>query len=105
MLLSGETVFRTISNKILFAKYPMIDRIGSLDPNIPIWFIYGNESWVEKTGLRVKELRDSFVSVKVSLKFIYKHLMQLYSLSILLCISVNTRCWTSLLRRTPRTIQ
>ncbi len=59
-------MFITISNKLLYAKYPMIDRIDCLDPNIPIWFIYGNRTWVEKTGLRVKELRDSYVAVKVS---------------------------------------
>jgi hypothetical protein len=66
MYLSGEHAFRRITNKILYARNPMIKQINNLDPNIPMWFIYGNDTWVDKIGDLAKEVRvDGNVSVKV----------------------------------------
>ena len=67
--LSGEYGFRAISDRG-HAKYPMINRISKLTPNISIWFIYGNKSWITKeTGDIVKGMCSGFVSVKVYLRF------------------------------------
>jgi hypothetical protein len=68
--LSGEYGFRVIADQVRYAKNPMIKRIESLDAKVPIWFIYGSKSWIDKeAGLHVKEIRDSFAYVSVKVKF------------------------------------
>lgn len=65
---SGEYGFRAIADHVRYAKHPMINRITDLSPNIPIWFIYGNKSWIDKeAGNIVKENRNGigFVSVEM----------------------------------------
>jgi pimeloyl-ACP methyl ester carboxylesterase len=48
-----------------YAKNPMDHRIVSLNTQIPIWFVYGGSSWMERTaGEYVKEHRDNVI-VKV----------------------------------------
>ena len=68
--LSGEIAFRTISECFLYAKYPMVKRIDSIE-NIPIYFIYGADSWIEsKPGFQAASLRtpSSPTYVKIIMK-------------------------------------
>ncbi len=64
-------MFHTLANQFLYAKNPLIQRIDKLDVNIPIWFIYGSDSWIDKTGQKIKELRadEAYVSVEVIFEF------------------------------------
>ena len=53
----------------------MIGRIKELDSEIPIWFIYGSKSWIDKeAGHEVMKIREQIgnVNVKVDLFFKYK---------------------------------
>nr|AAW27288.1 SJCHGC04331 protein [Schistosoma japonicum] len=45
----------------------MLDRIGQLDSNVPVTFIYGSLSWIDlSSGYRTRLLRpNSYVDVKV----------------------------------------
>ncbi len=45
----------------------MIKRVGDIDPKIPIWFIYGNKSWIDKAGGDVKEIRGTYAYVSVKI--------------------------------------
>lgn len=67
LFLSGEIAFQTIADKLRYAKHPMDERILSLREDIPIWFVYGDKSWMEKhQSVFVKENRPgSFVSVEI----------------------------------------
>ena len=65
---TGEYAFNTMMTGLAYAKCPMIDRINSLNDNIPITFIYGENSWVDKNpGFRIKKyLRlNSYVDVQI----------------------------------------
>ncbi|CAF2358577.1 unnamed protein product [Rotaria sp. Silwood2] len=44
---TGEQAFRTISDLLAWAKKPMIDRIHLIDQRIPIYFLHGEQSWIE----------------------------------------------------------
>ncbi|CAF4247614.1 unnamed protein product, partial [Rotaria sordida] len=44
---TGEQAFRTISDVLAWAKKPMIDRIHLIDERIPIYFLHGEQSWVD----------------------------------------------------------
>ena len=57
-----------MADQIRYAKYPMINRISKLSPNISIWFVYGSKSWIDKeAGYAVQGIRNGIglVSVKV----------------------------------------
>lgn len=43
---TGEQGFRTISDCLAWAKEPILDRIDSIDENIPIYFLHGEKSWI-----------------------------------------------------------
>ncbi|XP_035686495.1 (Lyso)-N-acylphosphatidylethanolamine lipase-like [Branchiostoma floridae] len=63
---SAETAFRTLQSEGWeWAKNPMLPRMTSLDPNVPITFIYGADSWVDsRTGEKTAVLRkDSYVDM------------------------------------------
>jgi hypothetical protein len=69
--LRGEIAFRTLADRVRYAKNPMVKRIGGLDAKIPIWFIYGSDTWLDKAGYEVKKIRGHFseVFVKVFRRF------------------------------------
>ena len=64
---SGEAAFKTLSVGLGWARNPMLLRVGDIDKNLPMTFIYGAESWMDKTcGHQTKYIRsESHVDVKV----------------------------------------
>ncbi|XP_019639247.1 PREDICTED: protein ABHD4-like [Branchiostoma belcheri] len=56
---SAETAFRHLQNGGWeWAKNPMLPRLYSLDPDVPITFIYGTDTWMDsKTGEQAAILR------------------------------------------------
>lgn len=65
---SGEGAFRTLSLPLGWAKRPMIQRIADIDKELPITFIYGSRTWMDREcGNQSCYLRpDSTVDVEVS---------------------------------------
>lgn len=64
---SGEVAFKAMTDKSGWAKHPMMHRLNSLDWKVPITFVYGSRSWVNRQpGLQIKYSRlNSFVDVQV----------------------------------------
>ncbi|KAG8200343.1 hypothetical protein JTE90_028525 [Oedothorax gibbosus] len=64
---SGEAAFKAMTDPSGWAKHPMMYRLNSLDVKVPITFIYGSRSWVNRQpGLQIKYSRlNSFVDVQV----------------------------------------
>lgn len=64
---SGEGAFRTLALPLGWAKRPMIQRIGDIEKELPITFIYGSRTWMDREcGNQSKYLRpDSRVDVEV----------------------------------------
>ncbi|KAI4896051.1 hypothetical protein NFI96_015042 [Prochilodus magdalenae] len=59
-VLGGEVAFRAMSNSLLWAKRPMLDRIHLLPPDLPVTLVYGGQSWMDsRTGERVAQLRPN----------------------------------------------
>ncbi|XP_036447306.1 (Lyso)-N-acylphosphatidylethanolamine lipase-like [Colossoma macropomum] len=57
---SGEVAFRAMSNSLLWAKRPMLDRVHLLPPDLPVTLVYGGQSWMDsKTGEKVAQLRPN----------------------------------------------
>lgn len=53
---SGERAFKHLTQKIGYAKNPMICRIGNLNADIPLSFMYGDQTWMDKScGPKVKD--------------------------------------------------
>ena len=49
-----------------WAKEPMIERMKEMDPELPITFVYGAKSWVDRaTGENFKSSHDGYVDVQV----------------------------------------
>ena len=65
---SGETAFKTLSLPLGWAKLPMIQRIGDIEKELPITFIYGSRTWMDREcGNQSRYLRpDSRVDVEVN---------------------------------------
>ena len=65
---SGETAFKSLSSKFGWAKQPMILRIADIDKNLPITFVYGSRTWMDRDcGYHSRYLRnESHVDVEVS---------------------------------------
>jgi hypothetical protein len=65
---SGETAFKTLSLPLGWAKRPMIQRIADIDKNLPITFIYGSRTWMDREcGNQSRYLRtESRVDVEVT---------------------------------------
>lgn len=54
---SGELGFQALISQFAYAKMPMIERIGGMSPSIPISFIYGELSWMDRScGAQTREL-------------------------------------------------
>ncbi|KFM62763.1 Abhydrolase domain-containing protein 4, partial [Stegodyphus mimosarum] len=64
---SGEAAFKAMTDKAGWAKHPMMYRLNNLNAKIPITFVYGSRSWVNRQpGLQIKYSRlNSFVDVQV----------------------------------------
>ncbi|KAK7478196.1 hypothetical protein BaRGS_00030557 [Batillaria attramentaria] len=64
---SGEVGFKSLTMSLGWAKRPMIHRMGDICGDLPITFVYGSRTWMDRTaGLNVKHLRpDSYVDVQV----------------------------------------
>uniref|UniRef100_A0A914EI32 AB hydrolase-1 domain-containing protein n=1 Tax=Acrobeloides nanus TaxID=290746 RepID=A0A914EI32_9BILA len=63
---SGEVAFKNMNLLLGQVKRPMIHRFN-LDPKIPVTFMYGKQSWVDKTpGYSIKCQRSqSYVNIKI----------------------------------------
>lgn len=64
---SGETAFKAMMTQYGWARYPMVNRITEMHKGVPMTFVYGSKSWVDKQpGLQVQQLReDSEVDVEI----------------------------------------
>uniref|UniRef100_A0A914XJ50 1-acylglycerol-3-phosphate O-acyltransferase ABHD5 n=1 Tax=Plectus sambesii TaxID=2011161 RepID=A0A914XJ50_9BILA len=65
---TGEQAFKTMSVPFGWAKRPMIDRLPTLHPSVPITFIYGGKSWIDSSpGYEMQhQLRPhSYVNVQI----------------------------------------
>ncbi|CAF0777795.1 unnamed protein product [Adineta ricciae] len=60
---TGEEGFRTISDLLAWAKRPMLDRIDELDPQIPVFFLHGEQSWIDIESSVCVQSKRSNVSV------------------------------------------
>ena len=55
----GESAFHAMKASCGWAKFPMLHRIPALNPDIPITFIYGARSWIDRfPGQTIKEMRN-----------------------------------------------
>ena len=55
----GESAFHAMMASFGWAKFPMLHRIPALNPDIPITFIYGARSWIDRfPGQTIKEMRN-----------------------------------------------
>ena len=64
---SGEVAFKSLTGGLGWAKFPMIQRIADLHPDINLTFIYGARSWIDRQpALQIKcLLSDRSVDVHV----------------------------------------
>lgn len=64
---SGEAGFKHLSWNLGWALRPMISRIHQISKEIPITFIYGSRSWMDrKTAWDIKNIRHGcYVDVQV----------------------------------------
>lgn len=57
---SGEAAFRYMNTNLGWAKQPIIPRLGNLSPNVPITFIYGARSWIDRRpGVQLQQERKN----------------------------------------------
>ncbi|KAG9486989.1 (Lyso)-N-acylphosphatidylethanolamine lipase [Eleutherodactylus coqui] len=61
---SGESAFKAMMEKFGWAKRPMMSRLHLIPKDLPITFVYGAETWIDRnTGENAKLLRpDSYVN-------------------------------------------
>lgn len=66
----GESAFTSLVTGFGWSKNPMIKRIQYLDKRVPITFIYGQNTWMDKNiGETVKKIRQNcYVHVEVIIK-------------------------------------
>ena len=64
---SGETGFGRLSIPIAWAKSPLVHRVSEWKADLPVTFIYGARSWMDKNPAYViKNERDgSYVDIQV----------------------------------------
>lgn len=71
---SGETAFKNMTVPYGWAKRPMLDRIGQIQVEIPISFIYGSRSSIDShSGYAFKKTRPD-VEIQVGSLFYILHL-------------------------------
>ena len=59
----------------------MIERMQAIDPELPVTFVYGAQSWVDRaTGWNFKNSHNGYVDIQV----------QLVSLSLCMCLCFVT---------------
>lgn len=70
VFLRGESAFTSLMTGFGWSKNPMIKRIQYLDKNVPITFIYGQNTWMDKNiGNMVKKDRQNcYVDIVVNYK-------------------------------------
>jgi len=64
---TGEAAFHSMMSSFGWAKYPMSNRIASLNKDVPLTMIYGSRSWVDHCpGTMIQQIRgDSYVNVQI----------------------------------------
>ncbi|XP_029835955.2 (Lyso)-N-acylphosphatidylethanolamine lipase isoform X1 [Ixodes scapularis] len=64
---SGESAFKAMMTQYGWARHPMVNRIAELHVGVPMTFIYGSKSWVDKQpGIQVQQVREeSEVDVEI----------------------------------------
>lgn len=64
---SGEEAFKSLSMALGWAKHPMIQRIADIDKDLPMTFIYGSRTWMDREcGNQTRYLRnESRVDVEI----------------------------------------
>lgn len=68
MRFSGETAFRNMTIPYGWAKRPMLERIGQVQADIPVSFIYGSRSSIDSdSGFAFKKTRPD-VEIRVGVK-------------------------------------
>ncbi|CAN7939742.1 unnamed protein product, partial [Ixodes hexagonus] len=63
----GESAFKAMMTQYGWARHPMVNRIAELHVGVPMTFIYGSKSWVDKQpGIQVQQVREeSEVDVEI----------------------------------------
>eukprot|EP00668_Euglena_longa_P004946 GGOE01005810.1.p1 GENE.GGOE01005810.1~~GGOE01005810.1.p1 ORF type:complete len:367 (+),score=65.71 GGOE01005810.1:83-1102(+) len=47
---TGETAFATLSDKLVWAKEPLIERLPSLPAHVPVSLMFGEKTWMDRDG-------------------------------------------------------
>ncbi|KAJ3598475.1 hypothetical protein NHX12_001985 [Muraenolepis orangiensis] len=69
---SGETAFRNMTVPYSWAKRPMLQRVGSLRPDVPITVVYGSRSSIDgHSGSTVKEMRPGSHKIRGAGHYVY----------------------------------
>lgn len=77
LCVSGETAFRNMTIPYGWAKRPMLDRIGQIQADIPVSFIYGSRSSIDSdSGFAFKKTRPD-VEIRVGKNNTLIHLLSL----------------------------
>jgi len=45
---AGETAFSRVCNDFFWSKTPVLPRLKESDNQVPIWFLYGSDSWISR---------------------------------------------------------
>ncbi|XP_076449256.1 (Lyso)-N-acylphosphatidylethanolamine lipase-like [Babylonia areolata] len=63
---SGEAGFKSLMWSLGWAKRPMIERMAAMDPQVPITFIYGSLSWMNRDAAwQFQKSHNSYVDVQI----------------------------------------
>lgn len=74
---SGETAFRNMTIPYGWAKRPMLERIGQIQADIPVSFIYGSRSSIDSdSGFAFRRTRPD-VEIRVGKNKVFIHLLSL----------------------------
>ncbi|XP_063056361.1 (Lyso)-N-acylphosphatidylethanolamine lipase-like [Engraulis encrasicolus] len=66
---SGEEAFRVMSDSLIWAKRPMLERVHLLPPGLPVTLVFGARSWMDSaTGNEVAKQRPSSYTHTVVVK-------------------------------------
>ncbi len=58
---SGKKAFDSLLNINLYltSKYPLIHRIHNLNKDLPVWFLHGENSWIQPSAsYKIAQLRN-----------------------------------------------